>query len=305
MTSGAIVLNQNALEVGLKYAERLAKSQLIPRPLQNKPDDVLVVLLTGHSYGLDPMVALRNISVINGKPVMEAGLLQGLCLARKDVCEYFTCIEATEKVATYEAKRTGSPQPVRRSWTWEQAQKAGLTGKDNWKNYPTAMLEARAKAALARAVFPDVVTGAYIHDEAEEFDRVAPTVEETFRNARPPALPTSVPALPAESASTKAAPRIQAPRQTEEAVIEATPAESPGRVLPDREPGSDDGEAAPDPMSLEHSMLIAEIANAKTPAEVAALKPRIKAFSGTEYDTLVDLGTKRVAALKAQQANGG
>lgn len=304
MTGSAIVLNQNALDVGMKYAERLAKSQLIPRPLQNKPDDVLVVLLTGHSYGLDPMVALRNISVINGKPVMEASLLQGLCLARKDVCEYFTCIEATEKTATYEAKRVGSPQPVRRTWTWEQAQKAGLTGKDNWKNYPTAMLEARAKAALARAVFPDVVTGAYIPDEAEEFERATPTPEEQFRNARPPAPPATVkPALPAESASTKSTLRMEAARATEDAVIEATPAESPGQVLPVREPGADDGDT--DPMTLEHNALTAAIANAKTPAEVAALKPRIKAFSGDTYKQLVDLGTTRVNALKSQQSTEG
>lgn len=301
MSNDAIMLNPDALTAALKIAERLSKSNLIPKPLQGKPDDVLVVLLTGRSYGVDPMTALANISVINGKPVLEAKLLHGLCLARKDVCEYFICVEASATTATYEAKRVGAPKPERKTWTLKQAQDAGLTGKENWQKYPQAMLEARAKAALARSAFPDVVTGAYIPDEAEEIDGSRGFVpEEAFKDARPPIQATAR-VLPAESASTQSAPRLETHRAMEGATVPATTLKAVADDAPreQREPGADDGD---DPMSAEYNALVAAIANASTPAEVAALKPRIKAFNGDEFKALIDLGSKRVDALKAQQA---
>jgi hypothetical protein len=46
--------------------------------------------------------------------------------------------------AIYETKRVGST-PVKISFTIEQAKQAGLTGKDNWRNYPAAMLRARRR----------------------------------------------------------------------------------------------------------------------------------------------------------------
>lgn len=301
MSNDAIMLNPDALTAALKIAERLSKSNLIPKPLQGKPDDVLVVLLTGRSYGVDPMTALSNISVFNGKPVLEAKLLHGLCLARKDVCEYFICVEANATAATYEAKRVGAPKPERKMWTIKQAQDAGLTSKENWQKYPQAMLEARAKAALARSAFPDVVTGAYIPDEAEEIEGSRGFVpEEAFRDARPP-IPATARVLPAESASTLSTTRLEAPTATEGATVSGGTIKSVASDVPQaqREPGADDGD---DPMSTEYNALLTAIANAKTPAEVAALKPRIKAFNGDEFKTLIDLGSKRVDALKAQQA---
>jgi hypothetical protein len=302
VSNDAIMLNPDALTAALKIAERLAKSNLIPKPLQGKPDDVLVVLLTGRSYGVDPMTALSNISVINGKPVLEAKLLHGLCLARRDVCEYFVCVDATATSATYEAKRVGAPKPERKTWTLKQAQDAGLTGKENWSKYPQAMLEARAKAALARSAFPDVVTGAYIPDEAEEMDgRRGFDPEEAFRDARPPIQGTAR-ALPAESATAQATPRLETPRAMDGATVPAATMQAVASDVPPagREPGADDGDE--DPMAKEYNALISAIANAATPAEVGALKPRIKAFSGEEYKALIGIGTKRVETLKAQQA---
>ena len=52
------------------------------------------------------------------------------------------------------------------SYTIEEAKQAGLLGKDSWKNYPAAMLRARAVSIVARAVFPDSIMGcSYIHEE--------------------------------------------------------------------------------------------------------------------------------------------
>jgi hypothetical protein len=57
---------------------------------------------------------------------------------------------------------------LRIQWTFEQAKKAGLTGKDNWKNYPRAMLRARCIAEGIRAVYPAALGGMMVSEEAQD-----------------------------------------------------------------------------------------------------------------------------------------
>jgi hypothetical protein len=132
--------------------------------------------MAGHELGLSPMSALRTIHVVKGKPVLSADVMAGLALS-SGLASYFRCVESTAQVATYETHRKGDPSPVRLSFTIQQAQQAGLAGGDNWRKYPDAMLRARAKAALARDVYPDALAGCYTEDEAQGFreDRSEPS----------------------------------------------------------------------------------------------------------------------------------
>ena len=59
---------------------------------------------------------------------------------------------------------TGETETV--TWTMLDAEQAELDGKSTWKQYPRAMLLARATAELARLLFPDVIAGtSYVPDE--------------------------------------------------------------------------------------------------------------------------------------------
>lgn len=51
------------------------------------------------------------------------------------------------------------------SFSWEDAQRAGLTSRDNWKKYPSAMLKARCLTMICRSTFPDLLAGVYDGDE--------------------------------------------------------------------------------------------------------------------------------------------
>lgn len=141
-----------------KLANAVASSALIPSDLRGKPGDVLIIMLTGHELGLPPMLALQKVYVIKGRPFIGSELLAAK-VQSSPACLYFTLVESSERKATYETHRKGSPKPVQMSYTIEEANKAGLTGKDNWKNHAAAMLRARAAAALARAVYPDLIMG--------------------------------------------------------------------------------------------------------------------------------------------------
>lgn len=149
-----------------RLAAMLAKAGCLPRALQSKPADVFAVVLAGAELGLPPMAAIRGVHMIEGKPTLSADLIVGL-VRRSALCKSFRVVESTSERCVVETLRAGDTQPQRETWTLEDAQRAGLGGA-NWKKYPKAMLVARAKAALARRVYEDLVGGCYLPDELLE-----------------------------------------------------------------------------------------------------------------------------------------
>lgn len=147
----------------IELAKTLVASRLLPKSVQT-PEAAFTIIMTGRELGLTAMQSLRSIHVIEGKPTLSADLMLALVKKSAD-CEYFRLVESTDAVATYETKRRGEPCPTRMSFTIADAQRAQVTGKDNWRKYPAAMLRARAITALARAVYPDTAMGLYDPDE--------------------------------------------------------------------------------------------------------------------------------------------
>ena len=150
----------------MALAKILVNSKLLPRSVQTA-EAAFTIIATGRELGLTAMQSLRSIHVIEGKPSLSADLILALVKNRRDVCTWFRLVTSTDKVATYETQRLGEPEPTRMSFTWEDATRAQVTGKDNWKKYPAAMLRARCISALARAVYPDLAMGLYDPDELE------------------------------------------------------------------------------------------------------------------------------------------
>jgi len=151
------------VESALRLCQILAESRLLPRGIATA-EAAFTIAMTGRELGLTTMQSIRSLRMESGRIQMSADLMVALCLRESDVCERFQLVESNGKIATYEAKRVGQ-EPVRMSFTLEQAKQAGLLGKDNWKAYPDAMLRARCIAALARVVFPDLMFGIYDTDE--------------------------------------------------------------------------------------------------------------------------------------------
>lgn len=54
----------------------------------------------------------------------------------------------------------------------QQAKSIGIANKDNWRNYPRAMLRARCISEGIRSVYPGCVVGTYTPDEVEDFKPV-------------------------------------------------------------------------------------------------------------------------------------
>jgi len=124
------------------------------------PEAALMILLTGRDLGLTAWQSLRAIHVISGKPVVSADALVA-AVRRSGLCASWRVVESTATSATIETKRVGEEHPETETFTWSDAERAGLTRGDNYRKWPREMLRHRCAASLARRVYPDAVLGCY------------------------------------------------------------------------------------------------------------------------------------------------
>ena len=156
-------LQPRSVEEATQVATYLYQSGFFPN--LNGAQAAFALILHGQEMGVGAMQSLRSFHVIKGKVCASSLFLVALCKADKTgVCEYFRCAQSDEKSATWETRERGA-EPMRVAFTIEQARKAGLVGKDNWRMYPEDMLNARASARLARLVYPQIISGMYATEE--------------------------------------------------------------------------------------------------------------------------------------------
>lgn len=173
-TASLTVYEPRSLDEAKSLATSFARSGLLSKAVDT-PEKAFTLMAAGAELGLAPMAALRSLYIVEGRPVISADMMVGL-VKRSPACLYWTTVDSTDTSCTVETHRRGEPQPVRRTFTKADAERAGLWGRDTWKRYPSTMLRHRAASALAREVYPDLLAGCYLPDEAEDI-KAAPRVE--------------------------------------------------------------------------------------------------------------------------------
>jgi hypothetical protein len=140
----------------ITYAKALADSNLLPPQYRKNPANLLFALEYADALGVAPIHAITSIHVIEGKPSASADLIgtmvrragHKLRITGDDTHAVAQIIRADDPEFTFEAR-----------WDMAKARAAGLTNKSVWKNYPGAMLRARAITEVARAGAPDALFG--------------------------------------------------------------------------------------------------------------------------------------------------
>ena len=185
------------LAEAMQFSEMLARSQMVPKAYQGKPEDVLVAIQWGRELGLAPLQALQNIACINGKPSVYGDAAMALVQASpvcEDIEEFFEGEGTPNPVAVCVAQRKGR-KPVTARFSLEDAKRAGLWGKTGpWSAYPKRMMQMRARGFALRDAFPDVLKGLITAEEAQDFpDQDKPARVASLPKPRNPleALPVS------------------------------------------------------------------------------------------------------------------
>lgn len=127
-------------------------------------DQALALMLVAQAEGQHPATITQDYDIIQGRAARKTHSVLARFQQMGGKIEWH---ELTDKVAdaTFSHKAGGT---LRMTWTLEQAQHAKLTGKDNWKNYPRAMLRARCIAEGIRAVYPAALGGMMVSEEAQD-----------------------------------------------------------------------------------------------------------------------------------------
>ncbi|MBW8617176.1 MAG: recombinase RecT [Hyphomicrobiales bacterium] len=191
-----------SLKEALQLASLLSKSKLVPKGFEN-PEACLVGILYGMEVGLSPIAALQRMAIIEGRPTIwgDAALAlvqaSGLLIKIEERIENLESQSAEQssdwpyngkssrtghqrpdqsnyrpstktRTAICQVLRSGRSEPIIRSFSIEDAKRAGLWQKPGpWTDYPDRMLMMRARAFALRDAFPDVLTGLYIREEFE------------------------------------------------------------------------------------------------------------------------------------------
>lgn len=150
------IYQPGALAAQMDYAKAMAASDLLPRQYQGKPANLLWAVSYGQTLGIAPLTAIQSIHVINGKPTASADLIAGLVRRAGHKLR----VNGDDKRAVAQIIRADDPDfTFEVVWTIERAQAAKLTTKDTWKNFPAAMLKARAITEVARAACSEILQG--------------------------------------------------------------------------------------------------------------------------------------------------
>lgn len=165
-SKGQFSLAPQSLEEAMRFADLLAKSNIVPKDYQGNPGNVLVAVQWGAEIGLPPLQAMQNIAVINGRPSIWGDAM--LALVRGSGLLEYINEEPTDEGCTVTVKRKGEPEVVR-TFTVEDAKRAGLYGKQGpWQQHPKRMMQMRARAFALRDVFADVLRGVHIAEEVQD-----------------------------------------------------------------------------------------------------------------------------------------
>jgi len=200
----------------LTAAKVMIDSGLCPKNI-NAPEQVVMIMKMGSEIGLNTMAALNNIHSIQGRPTLGVHAITGQLKkfgvtynVVKDfspvmdnlgnAVDYETVIEFVDLVALDKFKKElleirELPDDIRRlyvgamdrtkdtiyhrqSFSWGDAMKMGLTGKDNWQKMPKQMCNTRCLTLGGRFFKPEAMMGYLETSEAAEVYNVEHSIDE-------------------------------------------------------------------------------------------------------------------------------
>jgi hypothetical protein len=204
-TQRASGLALQSFDDAFRFSKMVAASEFAPKDFKNKPESCLLAIQHGSEVGLSPMQSLQSIAVINGRPTIWGDAALALVQACP-VCEYvreYMEGEGDNLTAVCEAKRQGYPSPSVSRFSVADAKKASLWGKSGpWTQYPSRMLQLRARGFALRNAFADALRGLVTAEEAQDYPQA--------EAAREPAMirPQGQPARPLTKSVKEAAPAV-------------------------------------------------------------------------------------------------
>jgi hypothetical protein len=133
-------------------------------------------MLVAQAEGRNPFEAARDYHIIQGRPALKADSILARFQQAGGSIRWIE-LNDTRAVAEFNHPQGGK---VTIDWDIERAKRAGLAGKDNWKNYPRQMLRARVISEGVRTIYPGVCVGTYTVEEVQDMADTKPGGEQEY-----------------------------------------------------------------------------------------------------------------------------
>jgi hypothetical protein len=214
-----------SLDSLMEVSRVLAVSNLLPQALRGKPADVLITIMYGQELGMTPMESILGIYVVNGRPglsgqkwlerVRKAGhrayvpcATCGQGKTEHRGADHTYVADHDDQHCTMTIVRGDSGDEHTETFTWADAERAKLTGKEVWKSWPKRMLLWRAVTTCATVICPEVASGFDAHDGTPPDPVERPTLAQVAAERVQPAEPA--PAEPDDEAVAEEVAKIAA-----------------------------------------------------------------------------------------------
>ena len=162
-----------SLEDLMRFARLLVKDGAAPKGMT--VGAVAIAVQAGLERGLGISGGLNFGTVINGRFAWNGqgayALIQNNPACKPGTLRVWLEGDGDERRGVATAGRVGYRDAERREFSVKDAKQARLWGKAGpWQDYPERMLKWRALGLLARDVFPDVLGGFPLSEEAQDFE---------------------------------------------------------------------------------------------------------------------------------------
>ena len=156
--------------VPMDQMQQMAKSLVASKMFGFKTEaEALSIMLIAQAEGRSPALAARDYHVIQGRPALKADAMLARFQQEGGVVEWdeYTDTKVTGRFSHPES----CPKPVAITWTLDMAKRIGLANRDNWRNYPRAMLRSRCVSEGVRTVYPGIAVGIYTVEEVQDMGK--------------------------------------------------------------------------------------------------------------------------------------
>lgn len=202
-----------------QVANVLAKTQFVPKAMQNKPAEVAAAMMRGFEMNVDPLDALAHMHVINGKVGYSAEFMRRRII---EAGHEILFPEATDSRAVVKARRREHADDETKWQTFAFTEENARKAKIDLGGYPADKLVARASSRMCRRMFPEVLAGASITE-----DLIDAVIIEGGDSAGFADLPDDMRPVPARGAGSSTAQRKRQPRAVKAARAQPKQAQEP------------------------------------------------------------------------------
>lgn len=163
--SNEIVKSQNVIQT-MDDAERAARSMSASGFFADSKSaaQAVVKILAGSELGFGPFASMTGVNIIQNKPVLAANLMAAA--VKRNGKYNYRVVKHDEKTCSIDFYE-GAEKVGNSTFTMDDAAKAGVASKDNWKKYPRNMLFARALSNGQKWYAPDIFNGATVYTPDE------------------------------------------------------------------------------------------------------------------------------------------